>query len=196
MKKTTEKKQQEARTRGWATIVYSESAPDNWVEILREIHVPALISPLHDSDIQSDGTPKKPHYHVQIMFDSNKSRRQAQRIFDQIHGVGILMLDCCRSYARYLCHLDDPDKALYDTNQVIALGGATYDKYVDDTSSSPAIIAEMIDYCNKTNEKYFCNLLDYARSNHEEWLKVLCHGGTFIMMNYLKSRCFKTRSDI
>lgn len=52
------------RTRNWATVVYPESAPDDWIMKLQEQCVPALISLLHDKDINADGTRKKEHYHV------------------------------------------------------------------------------------------------------------------------------------
>lgn len=45
-------------------MVYPESAPDDWIMKLQEQCVPALISLLHDKDINADGTRKKEHYHV------------------------------------------------------------------------------------------------------------------------------------
>ena len=33
-----------SRTRNYATIVYPESAPANWQEILADMHIPALIN--------------------------------------------------------------------------------------------------------------------------------------------------------
>ena len=106
------------RTRNFATVVYPESAPDNWQEILSEQFVPAFISPLHDNDLNPTGEVKKPHYHVMIMFDSVKTREQAQDIFNLIGGVGCEIVQSLRGYARYLCHLDNPDKAL-NTSYVI-----------------------------------------------------------------------------
>lgn len=47
------------RTRNYATVEYPESAPVDWVRLLQEQSVPALISPLHDKDIYTDGTSKK-----------------------------------------------------------------------------------------------------------------------------------------
>lgn len=43
------------RTRNFATVVYLESAPENWERILEEHCVPAFISPLHDKDIDAEG---------------------------------------------------------------------------------------------------------------------------------------------
>ena len=34
------------RTRNYATIVYEESAPENWKDILQEIFIPCFISPV------------------------------------------------------------------------------------------------------------------------------------------------------
>lgn len=52
------------RTRNFATVVYPESAPEDWINKLEELHVAVLVSPLHDKDINPSGEPKKPHYHV------------------------------------------------------------------------------------------------------------------------------------
>ena len=35
------------RTRNYATVIYPESAPDNWMQILSESKIPMFISPLH-----------------------------------------------------------------------------------------------------------------------------------------------------
>ena len=96
------------RKRNFATVVYPESAPENWQEILAGMFVPAFISPLHDKDINPTGEPKKPHYHVVVMNDGKKSIEQAQELFAAIGGVGCEVVQSIRGYARYLCHLDNP----------------------------------------------------------------------------------------
>lgn len=60
------------RTRNFATVVYPESAPSDWIDKLDQLHVAALISPLHDKDTNPSGEPKKPHYHVLLMFEGKK----------------------------------------------------------------------------------------------------------------------------
>ena len=77
-----------ARFRNFATVVYPESAPEKWQETLSEQFVPAFISPLHEKDINPTGEPKKPHFHVIIMFDGIKTTEQAKEIFEKIGGVG------------------------------------------------------------------------------------------------------------
>ena len=86
MKKENKK---DDRSTNWATVVYPDSAPDNWLQILRDMLIPCFVSPLHDQDYNADGEPKKPHYHVQFCFDSNskRSRDQIKELTDQIGGV-------------------------------------------------------------------------------------------------------------
>ena len=91
------------RTRNFATVVYPESAPDDWIEKLEELHVAVLISPLHDKDKNPSGESKKPHYHVLLMFEGPKDfETQIQPIFDSIGAVGRELVNSVRGYARYL----------------------------------------------------------------------------------------------
>ena len=50
--------------RDWTFIVYPESAPLDWRNILDETHIKWIESPLHDKDFNADGTLKKPHWHI------------------------------------------------------------------------------------------------------------------------------------
>lgn len=47
----TNKKYEYEKGRDWTFIVYPESAPENWREILDETHLRWIESPLHDKDI-------------------------------------------------------------------------------------------------------------------------------------------------
>lgn len=82
------KKQSSVRTRNFATVVYPDSAIDNWQDILIEQRIPCFISPIHDKDLNPNGEPKKAHYHILLMFDSVKTQAQAKEVFDLINAVG------------------------------------------------------------------------------------------------------------
>ena len=49
-------KQPYKRGRNWWIVVYPESLPENWKEIIST--EPVAISPLHDKDVNADGTKK------------------------------------------------------------------------------------------------------------------------------------------
>ena len=48
----------DAKALAWTFIVYPESAPKNWKEVLDGYHIPWVSSPLHDKDINATGEPK------------------------------------------------------------------------------------------------------------------------------------------
>lgn len=110
----------------YATICYPESAPTNWLEILKELHIQALVSPLHNKDVNKDGTPKKAHYHIILLFESLKSEQQVQALANSFGGVKVIPVHSLGAYSRYLCHMDDLDKAQYSKEDIIEIGGADY----------------------------------------------------------------------
>ena len=176
------------RTRNFATVVYPESAPDNWQSILSEQCIPAFISPLHDSDVNATGEQKKSHYHVIIMFEGVKTREQAEDVFKTINGVGCEVVQSLRGYARYLCHLDNPEKAQYSPEDVRSLCGADYTGVIGLVTDKYKAIGEIILYCKENNIVSYSDLLEYCMIERYDWFRVLCDNGTFVVQTYLKSR--------
>ena len=180
-------KSRDTRTRNFATIVYPESAPGDWQEILSSHCVPAFVSPLHDKDLNPTGEPKKPHYHVVLMFEGKKSIEQVTEVFNSIGGVGCEVVKSLRGYARYLCHLDNPEKAQYEPSNVRCIAsdylgtiGLAIDKYV--------AIGEMQDFCEQFDIVSFYVLAKYARGHRQDWHRILCDCGSVFMREYLQSR--------
>lgn len=184
----SENKSSSKRTRNYATVVYPESAPDNWQEILSACFVPAFISPLHDKDVNPTGEIKKPHYHVIIMFDSVKTRDQAEAIFKLIGGVGVEVVQSIRGYSRYLCHLDNPEKAQYNQEDVRCLCGADYPGTIGLVLDKYKAIREMIEFCRDNDIVSYSDLLEFCMVERFDWFRVLCDNGTVVMKEYLKSK--------
>lgn len=179
------------RTRNYATVVYPESAPENWKTILAEACIPCFISPLHDSDTNPDGEPKKPHHHVILMFEGVKTPKQATGVFERIGGVGCETVQSLRGYARYLCHLDNPEKHRYSTEDVLQYGGADYVTAIGLLTDKYRAVGEMLDFCEDNGVVCYADLLVWCRSNRPDWFRVLCDSGTFVIKEYLKSRSWK-----
>lgn len=180
----------DTRTRNFATVVYpdSENTPDEWQEILSQQFIPAFISPLHDKDVNPTGEPKKAHYHVILMFEGKKSTEQVKEIFNLIGGVGCEKVNSIRGYSRYLCHLDNPEKAQYNQEDVRSLCGADYSGTIGLTTDKYKAIGEMIDYCKDNDVYSYSDLLEYCRMERFDWFRVLCDNGTVVMKEYLKSK--------
>lgn len=183
------------RTRNFATVVYPESAPDNWQDILSEQFVPSFISPLHDKDINPTGEPKKPHFHVLIMFDNVKTSEQARELFDKISGVGCEVVQSLRGYARYLCHLDNPEKFQYNIDDVKVLCGADYVGTIGLATDKLKALDEMMDFCDEYDVVSFYVLSKYARAYRSDWSRILKESGTLFMREYIKSRQWSKDND-
>lgn len=175
------------RYRDFATVVYPESAPDDWMDILENFKIQALISPLHDKDLNPTGEPKKPHYHVQIMFEGAKSKDQAIELFKQIGGVGCEIVNSKRGMARYLTHLDNPEKYRYSEDDVKILGGADYWDIINLPSDKYALIGDILDFVIENRVSNIIDLFRYVRDmNLYDWYRVVVDN-TFLFSQYCKA---------
>lgn len=176
------------RTRNFATVVYPDSAPADWKEKLDQLHVAAFISPLHDKDINPNGEPKKAHYHVLVMFEGPKDYdTQVKPIFDEIGAVGREMVNSARGYARYLCHLDNPEKAPYSPSEVVCMGGADYYGVVTLPTDDLKIITEIKKFCRENEIYSLAEIIDIAESLHPEWYSTIVMSRCYVIDKYIKS---------
>lgn len=182
------KKSSDGRIRNFGTMVYPESAPANWFDILSEARVPAFVSPLHDQDINPGGEPKKPHYHVMVLYEGKKSDEQVREFFKSFGGVGLEKVASIRGYARYLCHLDNPEKAQYDQAAVRSLAGADYISTIGLAIDKYKALNEMEDFCERYNIVSFFALSRYASLHRSDWSRILKDNGAIYMREYLQSR--------
>ena len=189
-----ERKASDARKRNFATVIYPESAPENWREILAGYFVPAFVSPLHDKDVNATGDPKKAHHHVMVMFEGKKSDEQVKTMFDSIGGVGLERVESLRGYARYLCHLDNPEKAQYNPSDVVSMNGSDYSYTIGIVADKYKAVREMIAFCKANQIVSYAELLEYASAEQDTWFRLLCDSGTVVMKEYLKSVSWGMRS--
>ena len=42
------------RSNKWAFLLYQESVPKNYLEVLEELHIPFVLSPWHDKDVNKE----------------------------------------------------------------------------------------------------------------------------------------------
>lgn len=195
-----ERKSGTGRTRVFATVVYPDSAPEDWQERLTQEHVSAFISPLHDQDKNPDGTQKKPHWHVMLMFEGVKSREQVDALLDGVLGPDRVKhyetVNSTRGYARYLCHMDNPEKAQYDRADVVSLGGADYDEIVSLPSDDWAVLDEIFEYLENTGERYYSRFMAYCRAERRDWWKLLIQRHSYVVVSWMKSERARERDEM
>ena len=189
-------------------LIWLDSAPSDWLDRVQDIGYPALISPLHDKDIcdGSDGeagSAKKSHYHVDIYFPGKKTFAQCQHIADYISDqldYPVFWIVDREVHAKYLCHLNAPKKHRYPVTDVLAINGASYEKYVGCQAESAyvlEVITDILDWLKQSDIKYFDELIDFARQeNKTQWLTLLLKTGTPIIKSYLQAKTFRDNDKI
>lgn len=176
------------RSRGWACIVYPDSAPDGWLEALSETHIQILISPLHDADLTAEGEQKKPHWHVLAMFENPTPEKSAREVFA---AAGVTappeVVRSIKAYARYLVHMDDHDKHRYSENDVMGLSGASWGAVaLDEHEEKDRILSEIEDWLDEQGVTSYRALCRYARTCKPEWVHVV-RTSTIHLMAYVRS---------
>lgn len=175
------------KSKYWATIVYQESAAENWVNVLKISHVKCFISPLHDKDVDGDGNVKKAHWHVVFIFDNVTTDSNAKFIISIIGGVGCERVMSITGMARYLCHMDDPDKAQYEKKDVISLCGADYQSMIDNPENDMKTLLDICMFCEENNIISYAQLVEFVMYEKKEWWETVVRKSQFLHA-YLKSK--------
>jgi len=164
-KKSTAAK--DGRYRQWTIVVYPDSAPQNWREKLNGLQW--VESPLHDKDINADGTVKKSHWHIMIMFDGKKSYEQVKEIADTLNGASPQYVQHITGMIRYFAHLDNPEKAQYDKAGIIG-HGIDVSKYLESEDDIDKLMQEIEIFCEENSITEYAALVRASRQ-HDGWHK-------------------------
>lgn len=180
----------DTRTRNWTVVLYPESAPENWREILDDLHIEWIESPLHDSDLNATGEKKKAHWHILMLFGGVKSYEQVKEITDSLNAPRPERCHNAKAMVRYMAHLDNPDKAQYSISDIVAHGGVDLAEMLRPSSSERySLIKEMILYTRSAGITEFQDLLDYAADERfDDWFPLLCDNSAFVIGQYIKSQ--------
>lgn len=190
------------RARAWTAIVYpdSENTPKNWLDILREQLIECLISPLHDKDKNPDGEAKKPHYHVVLSFKNPTTYERACEVFEQVGAVIPPERECrvkdFRQMARYLCHMDQPDKHRYERSEVISIGSIDYDTLVLSSADETDILDQIFDAMDANGLITYPMVVRFVRDFHPEWKTVVYRKYASQISNYAKGLHFEHKENI
>lgn len=183
------------RTRNWTVVVYPDSAPDNWRDILDEEHIQWVESPLHDQDYNASGEKKKPHWHILLAYDGMKSFDQVRELCEKLGAPIPQKCASARGLVRYMAHMDNPEKVQYDKSLIFGHGGIDVAELLKPTSSSRyQSIKEMIEFVKEADVVEFLDLIDYAMVHHyDDWFPLLCDNSAFIIDKVIKSNRHRER---
>ena len=179
-----------SRCRNWSIVIYEDSCPSNYAEILDEQHIEWIESPWHDKDTNADGTPKKKHKHLGLCFSGVKSYEQVIEFVKILNCPIPQRIHNLRAFTRYLAHLDNPEKAQYSPNDIIAHGGLDIAELMRPCSSLRySLIGDMLQYVKDNCVTEFQDLVDYARNEmYDTWFPLLCDNSAYIVNLYITSQ--------
>ena len=174
-----------ARFRNWSFLIYPDSAPSNFLDIISSFQVPCALSPLHDHDFKDDGSPDKPHYHFLLTFSGVTSFDTVKSLSDQLSGVlPVRCLSVIGSY-RYFIHLDNPEKWQYDSAEIRHFGGfrPPGDSLVDEIS----ILEDILSFVVENNICEVSYLARVSRELYPAWNRVLLTRNPYFIFRVIDS---------
>jgi plasmid replication protein len=179
----------EKRSSKWAFLLYKESAPEHYLDVLENMHIPFVLSPWHDKDINKEtGEFKKAHKHGALYFDSLKSYSQVSELLTKnlntpAHVEPVMSP---KGMYDYFTHAENPDKALYNIEDIEFGCGFDLEKFLI-SNNKDEFISTVIDIIEENNFIEFNNLVRYARLENPKLLGLIMDK-TYFFAKYLDSR--------
>ena len=183
------------RSKHFTFIMYPESSPSNWKELLKSTHIRSAVSPLHDKDLNPTGDEKKPHYHVMLEYDSLKSYDQVIDFLGEIFLGGYTIPQIVQSpvgMIRYFIHKDNPEKHQYNWADISVYNGFDLSKFDSYTENEiDHIISEITIFIDDNNILEYADLLATVRDpdygHFEDWYRII-RKNTLLFNTYITSR--------
>lgn len=183
------------KKRNWGAVIYPESAPEDWKDILTLKGISWACSPLHDKDVNPTGEKKKEHYHIILCFGSPTTFNNVKSILEELNCPIPIPLESVRGYYRYFIHKDNPEKYQYNEKEI-----ETYNAFdVCDVMNSFEVftnlklIQDII--CQELITEYSV-LMDYLliKDMGDLWNVACSH--TLFLNTYITSKRNKTIDDL
>ena len=182
------------RSNKWAFLLYQESAPENYLDILEEMHIPFVLSPWHDKDVNKEtGEFKKAHKHGVLFFESLKSYTQVSELLTEKLNtpshVEIVMSP--KGMYDYFIHAENPEQTLYSIDEIESGCGFELEQFLI-TNNNEEYLSTVIDIIEEHNFTEFNNLVRYARVENPSLLNLIINK-TYFFAKYLDSRRYSDK---
>ena len=185
------------RSNKWAFLLYKESAPENYLDILEEMQVPYILSPWHDKDVdKKTGELLKAHKHGALFFDSLKSYTQVSELLTENLNTPkrVQIVLSPKGMLDYFTHAQNPDKTPYNAEDIESGAGFDLDQFLVEQQSG-RFINEVIDLINDYNFTEFQDLVIYARHNDPRLLTLIMNR-TYFFTKFIESKRYRASRHI
>jgi hypothetical protein len=185
-------KKSNVKKRNWTFVLYPDSAPSDWQDILQKTGLQCAISPLHDSDVNAAETQKKSHWHVLLCYGGPTSYNIVQALTAGINGTIPQPVEQVKGLYRYFMHLDNTEKVQYNEADIITINGFSIRDYVDMTRSEVVKYkSDIMRFVEENDIREYCDLLvELDKANLSDMWEVAANH-TIFADAYVRSRRHK-----
>lgn len=171
------------KSKYFCCILYPDSTTydvDKIIKSLAEEHLTFAVSPIHDRDIEDDGSLKKGHYHLLFAYSSATTLNNIRCWLSvcgmpesELHSVRV-----CASgvgYFRYLTHKDNPEKVQYDDKDIRVFNDSDelFKKFSKSASVKIDELVRIFQIVDELNTISFHRLIQYLMLNERDLFKML-----------------------
>ena len=172
-----------AKSKYFCAILYPDSITydtDKLIKSLASEHLTFAVSPLHNCDVEEDGSPKKAHYHLLLAYSSATTLNNIRGWFkacgmpeSALHAVRV-----CASgvgYFRYLTHKDNPEKAQYKESDISVFNDSDeiFKKFSKTASDKIDDLVRIFHLVDELDTISFHSLVQYLMLNERDLFKLL-----------------------
>nr|WP_015237548.1 replication protein [Mycoplasma cottewii]AFY63026.1 plasmid replication initiation protein [Mycoplasma cottewii] len=187
-------KSKNMKKRHWAMIIYPESLPENWKQILQETGC-EIAYILHDKDINDNGEPKKPHYHVIMSYTNGTTTfSNVRKITEALNAPEPQGIESVGGYYRYLTHKDNPEKYQYDEKDIVHLNGFSVWNYIElKNGETLRIKREITKFIDESGILLYDDLINYYIGTEQDLHFKVASENVLYFSTILKSKGLKAR---
>lgn len=167
------------KARYWVGVLYPEAMIDDWQdELSNKVQVPFEYC-IHDKCLNKDGTPRKEHVHLMLVFPNTTTYKHAYSVFEGLSADGKSALNKIervinvRHMHDYLIH-DTEDsrkkkKHLYDVSERVAGNNFDIGSYEQlSMSDKNRMVKELCDLIYENQITNFADFYAYLISNFDD----------------------------
>lgn len=183
------------KKRNWAFVLYPESAPVDWRDLLQKTGLQCAVSPLHDRDLNPDGEPKKAHFHVIICYSGPTSFNVVKALTDSLCCPIPQVLEQVRGYYRYFTHKDNPEKFQYQESEISTINGFSIMDFVELSKSEVlSIKRELQSLIRSADILEYSDLMDLLQDSDMIQQYDVASCNTYFFEKYISSRRNKQKN--
>lgn len=181
-------KKKEKRSNKWTFLIYQESCPDDYLEVLEELHVPFVLSPWHDKDVnRKTGEFLKAHKHGALFFETLKSYSQVSELLQENLNAPahIKVVMSPKGLYDYFTHAESPEKEPYDIADIESGCGFELEKFLAENNSD--LLKQVYEIMRDSGLKEFADFTDLIAEHYPDLLMYVFEKSYFFKI-YLDSK--------